>query len=37
MTNFQMERLNLAVMANMTAQIALEEAHSLCRGAQCLR
>jgi acyl-CoA dehydrogenase len=26
MTNFQMERLNLAVMANMTAQIALEEA-----------
>jgi acyl-CoA dehydrogenase len=26
MTNFQMERLNLAVMANMTSQIALEEA-----------
>ena len=25
MSNFQMERLNLAVMANMTAQIALEE------------
>jgi acyl-CoA dehydrogenase len=25
MTNFQMERLNLAVMANMTAQLALEE------------
>ena len=25
MTNFQMERLNLAVMANMTAQMALEE------------
>lgn len=26
MTNFQMERLNLAVMANMTSQMALEEA-----------
>ncbi|WP_022955666.1 acyl-CoA dehydrogenase family protein [Perlucidibaca piscinae] len=26
MSNFQMERLNLAVMANMTAQMALEEA-----------
>lgn len=26
MTNFQMERLNLAVMANMTSQLALEEA-----------
>lgn len=25
MSNFQMERLNLAVMANMTAQLALEE------------
>lgn len=25
MTNFQMERLNLAVMANMTSQMALEE------------
>ena len=25
MTNFQMERLNLAVMANMTAELALEE------------
>jgi acyl-CoA dehydrogenase len=25
MTNFQMERLNLAVMANMTSQLALEE------------
>ena len=25
MTNFQMERLNLSVMANMTAQLALEE------------
>lgn len=25
MTNFQMERLNLSIMANMTAQLALEE------------
>jgi acyl-CoA dehydrogenase len=30
MTNFQMERLNLAVMANMTAQLALEECLRHC-------
>jgi len=34
MSNFQMERLNLAVMANMTAQLALEEAQRWARERQ---
>lgn len=34
MENFQSERLSLAVMANMTAQLALEEASAYARGRQ---
>ena len=37
MENFQGERLALAIMANMTAQLALESAISLCRGEGCFR